>query len=395
MEAHNKILVCGTGIAGLACALGLAKAGLPVAILGPRVVPKNLDANHYHPRVYAISAASRQLLEQLGAWDLMAAERITAVEAMEIYGDADGSLDLSAWQDARTSMAWIVESGALERALQQVVKVLGIEWHQAHFKGLQASATGVRVLTDTAEELTAALLVGADGARSPVRQAAGIQHDYRPYGDQGVVAHLDSELPHQNRAYQWFTGDSVFALLPMPDTDQGAQLSLVWSMRNGQARHWLAMDPEERQQWFGAMAQAITGGRLGCLRLRTQPLGFPLSLEYSAMVAPAVALVGDAAHRVHPLAGQGLNLGLGDVKTLVQVLKDKEPQRLPGDLRVLARYRRRRKEAMYTMGMLTDGLHRLFAAEPAALAWGRNLGMRLLDSMPLIKRQLIRAAAGD
>ncbi len=392
---QESILVCGTGIAGLACALGLSRAGLPVALLGPRQTPPVRAADDYHPRVYAISESSRALLDRLGAWRLIEARRITAVEAMEIHGDADGLLDLSAWQDARESLAWIVESGEIERALQQAAQVMGIAWHEDKFVGLTPQARGVRVDTAQGRQLSASLLVGADGARSPVRVAARIPHEYTPYGDMGVVAHLDIERPHQQRAYQWFTGDSVLAVLPMPDTAQGAQASLVWSMPEGQAQAWLAQPPEAQQAYFAEQAAAITQGRLGRLGLRTRPQGFALTLERSAMMAPGVALVGDAAHRVHPLAGQGLNLGLGDVQTLIQVLTARAPQQHLGEARLLARYRRRRAEPVLAMGLVTHGLHRLFGTSCMPLAWARNQGMSLVDQLPFIKRQLIRAAMGQ
>lgn len=392
---QEPILVCGTGIAGLACALGLSRAGLPAALLGPRHIPADRAPDDYHPRVYAISAASQALLDRLGAWRLMDMRRVTPVESMEIHADAQGVLDLSAWQDARDTLAWIVESGEMERALQQAVQVMGLAWHEDHFRDLQHLPDGVQVTTTQGQRWRTPLLVGADGARSSVRKAAGIHYEYTPYGDMGVVAHLDIGKPHQQRACQWFTGDSVFALLPMPDTADGPQASLVWSMPESQARQWMAMDADEAQTWFAAHAQSITGGRLGALRLRTKPQGFPLSLEYSAMAAPGVALVGDAAHRVHPMAGQGLNLGLGDVDTLVQVLKACEAHRSFGEMRVLARYRRRRTEPVMAMGLVTDGLHRLFASPCAPLAWARNQGMLAVDRLPFLKRQLIRAAAGN
>ncbi|MGB6243153.1 MAG: FAD-dependent monooxygenase [Castellaniella sp.] len=392
---QTSVLVCGTGIAGLACALGLSRAGLSVELLGPRQTPPVRGADDYHPRVYAISEASRALLDKLGAWRLIDDRRITPVETMEIHGDAQGSLDLSAWQDARDTLAWIVESGEIERALQQAVQVMGVVWHEDQFTGLDAGSQGVRVTTAQGRHWHPGLLIGADGARSPVRQAARIHHEYTPYGDMGVVAHLDIELPHQNRACQWFTGDSVFALLPMPDTADGPQASLVWSMPESPARRWMALDAEAQQAYLATHAQAITGGRLGRLRLRTRPQGFPLTLERTAMVAPGVALVGDAAHRVHPLAGQGLNLGLGDVQTLIQVLSEREPHRAIGDPQLLARYRRRRAEPVWAMGAVTHGLHRLFGAQCAPLVWARNQGMQIADQVPFLKRRLIRAAAGD
>lgn len=390
----DAIIVCGTGIAGLACGLGLARAGASVSLLGPRTVPRILDQDTYHPRVYAISAASQALLDRLGAWRLMDARRMTAVEAMEIYGDGDGSLELQAWHDAQQTLAWIVESGEIERALQQAVQVFGVPWFEESFASLEPMSHGVRLTTTDARIMQADLLIGADGARSPVRQAAGIRHHYTPYGDMGVVAHLDVEVPHQHKALQWFTGDSVLALLPMPDTADGAQVSMVWSLPEGRARELLDMEGAAQQQFLAARILAITGARLGRVRLRGAPLGFPLTLERSGMVAPGVALVGDAAHRVHPLAGQGLNLGLGDVEDLLEILRTKEAFRRAGDMRVLGRYRRARAEPVLAMSLVTDGLHRVFATQCAPLAWVRNEGMRIVDRVPFLKRRLIQAAAG-
>lgn len=389
---QDPIIICGGGIVGLACAAGLAKAGLKVAILGPRHKPLALQADQYHPRVYAISSSSQALLKRLGAWALIDEARITAVDSMEVYGDADGMLDLSAWQDAQLNLAWIVESGEIERALQQVIKVLDINWHEDQFTSYESQDDGVSITTATGKTIAASLLIGADGAKSPVRQAAQIKHDYTPYGDMGVVAHLNIDLPHQNRAYQWFTGDSILALLPMPDTADGNQASLVWSMYETDAQQWIAMNPDQQQDYFSKHVRAITGGRLGNVTLRSKPQGFPLTLERTAMVAPGVALVGDAAHRVHPLAGQGLNLGLGDVQDLIHVLTDTSNYS-HADMRILSRYRRHRAEPVLAMALVTDGLHKLFAAQSTPLAWARNVGMRIVNDVPFIKRHLIRSAS--
>lgn len=392
---RESVIVSGTGIAGLTCALALAREGCSVSLLGPRHEPPRLDSDTYHPRVYALSAASQALLQRLGAWRLVDASRITPVVAMEVYGDGDGVLDLSAWQDARDVLAWIAESGEIERALQQLVHALGVPWFEDELDTHEALSSGVRVRTRNDKVMQAGLLIGADGARSRVRETAGIHHHYTPYGDMGVVAHLDAEIPHQGKALQWFTGDSVLALLPMPDTSDGAQVSMVWSLHDGRARELLALGADQQQAFLASRLLAITGGRLGRLRLRSKAHGFPLSLERSGMVAPGVALIGDAAHRVHPLAGQGLNLGLGDVEALVQALHAREPFRAIGDPRILARYRRARAEPVLAMGLVTDGLHRLFGAQCAPIAWARNEGMRLVDRVPFIKRRLIRAAAGQ
>lgn len=388
--SKENILVCGTGIAGLAVALGLAKRGFQVGLLGPKAQAPAAVADVYHPRVYALSVASQQFLMDLGVWDLMDSGRITPVDAMEVYGDGDGELNLHAWQTASVNLAWIVESGELERVLQQAVRILGVSWVPEKFQRRESGT----VFTDTGRALTPDLLVGADGAHSPVRSAAGIRHDFKAYGDHGVVAHLDAQLPHQNIALQWFTGDSILALLPMPDTSHGHQVSMVWSVPESRANELQQLSQDQRNAVLERQLAAATGGRLGQLQVRSPTFAFPLTLEGSDMIAPGVVLVGDAAHRVHPLAGQGLNLGLADVAELLRVLTDKEQYRGAGDMRVLSRYRRARAEPILAMRLATDGLHRLFGAQSATLAWARNLGMRGVNHMPLVKRFLIGGAAG-
>src|SRR5690606_25100156 len=212
------------------------------------------------------------------------------VETMEVYGDGGGALHLHAWQSAQTTLAWIVEASEMERALQQAVQVFGITWHPEKFQRLESNT----VFTDTGRALKADLLVGADGAHSRVRTAAGIPHESRPYGDIGLVVHLTAELPHQSIALQWFTGDSVLALLPLPDTTDGHQVSMVWSMPQASAKELMAMPDLQRKRVLETRLAAATGGRLGGLQVRSTLSGCPLFLEHSGMVAPGVALVSDA-----------------------------------------------------------------------------------------------------
>lgn len=389
--SNNSILVCGTGIAGLACAAALARAGERVTLLGPRPRLPLPQPDAYFPRVYAISGASRALLERLGVWQALPPERITPVQTMDIHGDASGRLVLDAWQAASDTLAWILESSEIERALQQAVGMLGVEWITDNFTDFD----GAKVRTDSGRTFEAGLVVGADGAKSRVRAAAGIAHRARAYGHTGLVAHLNIEWPHQGIAHQWFTGDSVLALLPMPDTADGPQVSMVWSLPSSQAERWLALDADERKQALPRALRGITGSTFGALQLRSAVHGFPLSIEATDLIGGRVALVGDAAHRVHPLAGQGLNLGLGDVDALVQCVQGREAFRPVGDARVLERYRRLRREPVLTMGAVTDGLQRLFGwqAPPAVMA--RNLGMLAIDRLPGVKRLLVQAARGS
>lgn len=388
--SKERIVVCGGALAGMASALGLRKAGFDVSILSPAYKPMALAAGQYHPRVYAVSVASQNFLAQLGAWNLMSTQRISPVQAMEVHGDGGACLNLHAWQDAQDYLAWIVESGQMEQALYQALQVFGVPWIEDRFERLE----GHTIVTAGQKRISADLFVGADGARSGLRSAAGIEHQGREYGDAGLVAHFNVERPHQQVALQWFTGDSILALLPMPDVDGKAQVSMVWSVPQAQADKVLAMPSDEQAQYLQNSVFSLSNGRLGRLSLRSPVYGFPLTFERSGLVSPGVALVGDAAHRVHPLAGQGLNLGLGDIEALIKVLSERGPHYSVGDMRVLNRYKRARAEPIAVMRAATDGLYRLFAAPGAPASMLRNAGMHVVDRLPWVKRRLIAHAAG-
>ncbi|MPS80545.1 MAG: UbiH/UbiF family hydroxylase [Achromobacter sp.] len=387
----HQIVVCGAGIVGLSTALALARRGQRVAVLAPRSSVPAADPNHFHPRVYAISPASQRFLADLGVWDAMPAARLMPVQAMEIHGDADGQVNLNAWQAALPQLAWIVESGEIERVLIQAVRMFGIPWLEDRCTGYQDGA----VDTESGARIQAELFVGADGAASPLRTAAGLKHDAVSYNDTGLVVHLDAEHAHHGTAIQWFRDDGVLALLPLPDTADGPQVSMVWSMRSELAQSLLALPADEQSARLETLLADASEGRLGRLKVRSKLHGFPLTLERAQMVAPGIALAGDAAHRLHPLAGQGLNLGLGDVEALARTVAGREPYRSAGDIRVLHRYQRARAEPVLAMRLATDGLHKLFASHATPLVWLRNAGMHWVEKTPLIKRRLIAGASAN
>jgi ubiquinone biosynthesis UbiH/UbiF/VisC/COQ6 family hydroxylase len=412
-------LVVGTGTAGLATALALARQGIPVSLLGPRAPIPAATADAYDPRVYAVSPASQAFLARLGVWDLLPPERIARIEAMDVMGtapstapgllddDLDGAakpakssgagrLQLSAWQGNLPALAWVVEGRELERALRQAVGVLGVAWTQERFVSLSVgdASTPLGITTDSGRILRTELAIGADGAESPLRKSAGMVSHGSDYEATGLVVHLDVEQPHQGMALQWFTPDGVLALLPMPDTADGAQVSMVWSMETTQAEALLAMPAAEQAEALAARLQQVAGERTGRIRVRGAVHGFPLRVRSaSPMVLERIALVGDAAHLVHPLAGQGLNLGLGDAAGLAAALTEREHFRRIGDLRVLRRYARHRAPALLAMRTATDGLYRLFKAQDPVLGWVRNASMALVDRLPPIKRALIAGAS--
>lgn len=385
----TPIVICGAGIVGLASALALARRGQRVTLLAPMATVSAAEPDVYHPRVYAISPASQRFLAELGVWDAMPQARMMPVQAMEIHGDADGRVALNAWQAAQQQLAWIVESSEIERVLLQAVRMFGIPWITERCVGHRPGA----VQTSAGMWIEAELFVGADGASSPLRTAAGMSHTSVPYDDTGLVVHLNAERPHHGTAFQWFRDDGVLALLPLPDTADGPQVSMVWSMHNAEAAALQALAPEAQTRHLEQMLAHATQGCLGRLQVRSKLYGFPLSVDHGRMTAPGIALAGDAAHRVHPLAGQGLNLGFGDVEALARTVAEREPYRQAGDARVLRRYERARAEPVLAMRLATDGLHRLFGAPQAPLAWLRNAGMRWVDAAPLLKRFLIDGAS--
>ena len=413
----TSIVVCGTGIVGLATALALARRGQQVTLLGPRQTFAPAAPEVFHPRVYAISPASQRFLASIGVWNMLDAQRVTAVQAMEIHGDGAGLVNLNAWQAALPELAWIVESGEIERVLTQAVQIFGLNWIEEKFAtyckagdadysatdalsatagaaGPSQLAQGLPCLTtEQGTVLQAELFIAADGAQSPLRAAAGLPVDIKPYGVTAIVAHLNCARPHQGTAYQWFNDQGVLALLPMPSTGSGSQVSLVWSLKESLAQELLALPAPEQALQLSVRLAELTSGRLGELTLRGPLHAFPLSLNQSPMIGERLALAGDAAHRLHPLAGQGLNLGLGDVEALVAVLAEREAFRSAGDAMVLRRYRRARAEPVLAMRVVTDGLHRLFDVQSAPVAWLRNIGMSVVEKLPMFKRYLIAGAS--
>lgn len=406
-SSSSEILIVGAGIVGLAAALALARQGLRVSLLGPREPLAPLQADVFDPRVYAISPASRDFLVQLGIWDSLPAERVCGVRTMDIVGDTaakgrrsagPAQLQLSAWQGGTDHLAWIVESRELERVLRQAVQWAGVPWTTEGFTSLDhnADGSGMTLHTTAGKALRASLAIAADGADSALRSAARLAVTRSDYHAMGLVVHLNASLPHQGCACQWFTPDGILALLPMPDTVDGPQVSMVWSMPVAQARALLALGESEQVAALDARLLQATDGRLGSLSVRSRLFGFPLILQNSEhLFGAGVVLVGDAAHVIHPLAGQGLNLGLSDVSVLAQTLAERESFRDVTDARVLRRYQRRRAEPLLAMRLVTDGLYRLFDTQAAPVAWLRNTGLSAVDRLPFLKRALVDAASGS
>ncbi|MGE5169667.1 MAG: UbiH/UbiF family hydroxylase [Rudaea sp.] len=383
----RDVLIAGAGMVGLALAAALAQRGLGVWLLDRGEAEATAGIDGWDPRVYAISPGSIAFLEGIGAWQRVPAQRIEAIESMRIVGDGGATLDFSAYELGERALAWIVEERALRAALLEAVRVPGIDFVAgARFASLAWSAADGTLTLDDGRRISARLVVGADGLHSWVRKAAGIVAEPKPYGQQGVVANFECELPHHGCARQWFRDDgSVLAFLPLP----GRRISIVWSAPDALARELMALSPEA----FGARVADAGASVLGALTLITPPAAFPLlSLRLPTSIAHRMALVGDAAHGVHPLAGQGVNLGFGDAQALASVLAERGPVGDAGAPILLERFARRRAEPVLAMHTVTDGLVRLFGPRTPWLRALRNAGMSAVDRLPVVKRALAQPA---
>jgi 2-octaprenylphenol hydroxylase len=443
------VVVVGRAAVGLAAALALACTGLRVAMVGPDAALADVpplagpSGQDWDKRVFAVSPSSQRLLESLGAWQALDAARIAPVHDMRIWPSAAGRgadhpkpLHFSAWQAGIDALAWIIENRNLTNALAQACRFAGFPVYPSPLEALDMTAEpgAARLLLEDGRVVRARLVVGADGANSHVRHLAGISGTLTDYPQRAIVANFDTELSHRDCAYQWFGEHGVLALLPLPlpvpDARAGTtatvtagaaagagasaraataektyswaspangRCSIVWSAPNALADELLAIGPEA----LAERVQQVAGSMLG----QMSPLGgataWPLRLgRVDALIAPRVALVGDAAHVVHPLAGQGMNLGFGDVQALVDTMRGREPLRDPGERMLLRRYERARAEPVAAMRLATDGLQKLFDPGSPLLQgpFGapvnalRSIGWNAVASSGFLQRLLISQA---
>jgi 2-octaprenylphenol hydroxylase len=368
---HDLIIVGGGPVGA---SLARAARGLSVVLLGhERRVRVARAEGDFDARVYALSPANVAFLG-------LEEERLTPVHAMRVFGDDDSRIEFDAYRAGVPALAYIVEDAALQDALWD-----GLDAEIGRCAALSVEEHRARLRLDTGQELTASLVVGADGAESRIREYAGIKVTAKGYGQSAVVANFACERSHGNTAYQWFQGGPVLALLPLP----GNHVSMVWSLPEAEATRVAGLAPRA----LCAEVEAACRATLGRLKVVTKQRSYALRrVSARRMIAPRVALVGDAAHVIHPLAGQGLNLGLQDVRALSRVLSEREPVRDPGDWRLLRRYERARAEPILAMDAMVDGLYRLFGAQSAFTARVRNRGLNLTDRLEVVKNLLIRQA---
>ena len=392
------VTVVGAGLVGLAAALACHQAGYSVALLdsGPGLTQSqlNADANslcnahsQWDARIYAISPNNAKWLAELGAWPLLDKARLGQINAMQIFADGV-PMSLDAEDESADCLAYVLESRALAQALHERVSMTGMPVLFNHGCVAFDSATTTLHLADK-RTIQSSLVIAADGSQSWLRQQLGITVQKKSYAQLGIVANFSVELDHAHVARQWFTshrqdGGTILAWLPLSSNT----VSIVWSVPLAYADELLALSPSAFTQ---AVMQA-GGQALGDMRLLSPPVAFPLSRQTcERTVQDGVVLVGDAAHQIHPMAGQGVNLGFRDVIDLLASWQTKNSYQSLADSRLLNAYTRRRKADVLSMQLLTDGLFQIFASTNPVLNSIRNAAWQLANQ-GLIKKTLLALA---
>ncbi|ADH90692.1 Ubiquinone biosynthesis hydroxylase, UbiH/UbiF/VisC/COQ6 family [Ancylobacter novellus DSM 506] len=387
-------VMAGGGLAGLSLALALRQGlgdGARLAVADPAFVAEKPHSTDM--RASAIAAGARRLFEALGVWDRIAgeAEPILAMEITDSkLGDAARPVFLSFEGDVEPGepFAHMVPNALLQDAMTELARERGIELLASPVARFTAKPGSVALAFSDGSEASAALLAACDGARSKLRALAGIGVTGWPYGQSAIVMTVGHERPHGGKAVEHFLPAGPFALLPLT----GNRCSIVWTESTATAKSLLALPrvllKDELERRFGL--------ELGEIEILDDPKAFPLGFQMArAFVAERLALVGDAAHTIHPIAGQGINMGLRDVAALAEAVTDAARLGLDiGSPDVLARYQRWRRFDTLAMGMATDGLNRLFGIRSDAVRLVRDVGLGLVERMPAMKSFFIRDAAG-
>ncbi len=368
----TDVFIHGAGIIGQTLALSLGSIGLRVTLSAPAEPPRLQDV-----RAYALNAHSVELLRQIKVWDALPSHAVTPVYDMQIEGDAQAALSFSAWQQGLAALAWIVDVSALEVALLTAVQF----------------APNVHVLTAGQPTPNALLTAISEGSQSTHRDALpGMTLERTSYGQTAIAARVSCIIPHAGVARQWFRSPDVLALLPCTQGPEGdPAYAMVWSLPSERAKSLMAL-PEAIFEDALNEAFVLASG-VGPLRLYSQRSAWPLCrLKVTPWCGPGWVLVGDVAHAIHPLAGQGLNLGLADVASLQRVLLERESWRSLGDIKLLRRYVRARALPTQAMGDLTGSLMHLFANTHPLVKALRNQGLNLIHHFPVLKSWLAQQA---
>lgn len=390
-------VIAGGGVVGAATALMLAREGLSVALVEPRH-PTAWTRETRDLRVYAFAPDNARLLEDLGVWQAVRDARVQPYRRMRVWDAAgDDALVFDADTLGQPQLGWIVENALLVDCLWAALPAAGVRLHcPARIEGLQQDDAGVHLQLDDGVQLHARFAVAADGARSALRDLAGIGCTRHDYAQRGVVAFIGSEQPHRDTCWQRFLPTGPLAVLPFngdhdPDV-QGHISSIVWTLPEADAVRLLAVDAGT----FEAELTAAFAGKLGAMRLLSPRAGFPLQRQLAeTYVRDRVILIGDAAHAVHPLAGQGVNLGLRDVSALRDIVRDAvRRQADPAAPARLARWARTRRSESVVAAHAFDAINRAYSNDAMWPTLLRGHALGIAGKLPPLSRALWRSAAG-
>lgn len=393
---NAEVIIVGAGMVGSALAAALKHSGLDVLLLdGGELQPAAFTpADAFEPRVSALSAASQNVLVNLGAWDGIIARRASPYRHMQVWdGSGTGQIHFSATSVQAEVLGHIVENRIVQDALLEQLQDGSVHLlPNARLSMLRRSGSGWLLTLEDGSTLRTPLLIGADGANSSVRKLAGCATREWDYRHHAVVTSVRTELPHQLTCWQRFTDEGPLAFLPLQHTDDENWCSIVWSLPPERTKAVLQLDDDN----FNHELTAALEGRLGQVLHSDRRFAVPLRQRHAKRyVEPGLALLGDAAHVIHPLAGQGVNLGFLDVAELAQVLlKALQRGEELASLQVLSRYERRRMPHNLSMMAAMQGFQELFQADALPLRWLRNVGLRQVDSMHEAKALFVRQALG-
>ncbi|MGB8756951.1 MAG: ubiquinone biosynthesis hydroxylase [Pseudolabrys sp.] len=389
---RTEVAVGGAGFAGLALAIALRQAlGAPFAVTV--IDPTLAHAQSKDPRASAIAAAARRLFEAIDVWDAVAPKAQPILDMVVTDSKLDDAvrptfLTFGGDVEEGEPFAHMVENRHLVDALATKARDLGVDLRAGAVAGFENAGNDVDVSLADGEVISARLLVGADGAHSLIRERAGIANHGWSYNQSAIVTTVAHEREHNGRADEHFLPAGPFAILPLT----GKRCSIVWTENTREAQRIVALPDDE----FHKELEKRFGLQLGELKVIGPRRAFPLGLFTArTFIGERLALIGDAAHIIHPIAGQGLNMGLRDVAALAEAIADAARLGLdPGGPDVLERYQRWRRFDTMTMGIATDGLNRLFSNHSDVLRLARDIGLGLVERMPALKRMFIREAAG-
>ncbi|MGA9854985.1 MAG: UbiH/UbiF/VisC/COQ6 family ubiquinone biosynthesis hydroxylase [Gammaproteobacteria bacterium] len=385
------VVIVGAGAVGTALACALRNSGLQIALLDAREPKAFTAAAEFDPRVFALSPATRGILESLGAWQFIQSQRVCAYTEMHVW-DATGSgrIHFDCADVGEPALGYIVENRLIQHALRIQLQTADniTEIHPATPEAVTIDVDRVSLTLQAGRRLHARLLVAADGVDSATRKLVGIETRSAAYEQTAIVAHVTTQKPHCHTAWQRFLPSGPVALLPLLD----GRSSVVWSLDNARAQEVQQLD----DAGFCAAVTTASDAMLGQITASTARAGFPLQrMHASEYVRARFALIGDAAHAMHPLAGQGVNMGFKDSAALCEIILDAQQQHHDvGDLGVLRRYQRARKGDNLAMITALDGFKRLFSNDIAPLMWLRNSGLRAVDRFTPLKSALMRRAMG-